>query len=37
MQTISPFSKASVYASMAAAYQGAWKIQKCNKYCEKAE
>ena len=34
---ISPFTRACLLVSLAAAYQGAWKIQKCHKYCEKAE
>ena len=34
---INPTTKASLYISLAPSYQGAWKIQKCNKFCEKAE
>lgn len=34
---LSPQTRACLLASLAAAYQGAWKIQKCHKYCEKAE
>lgn len=37
MTALSPFVKPSLFISLAAAYQGAWKIQKCNKFCEKAE
>lgn len=37
LQDLHPLTKASLYISLAASYQGAWKIQKCNKFCEKAE
>jgi hypothetical protein len=37
LTALSPFTKACLYANLAASYQGAWKIQKCNKFCEKAE
>lgn len=33
---INPLTKASIYISLAASYQGAWKIQKCNKLCQRA-
>jgi hypothetical protein len=37
LTSISPFVKPCLFVSLAAAYQGAWKIQKCNKFCDKGE
>ena len=37
LTSINPFTRACLLVSLAAAYQGAWKIQKCHKFCEKAE
>ena len=37
MSNINPFTKACLLISLAAAYQGGWKIQKTNKFCDKGE
>lgn len=37
LTSINQFVKPCLFVSLAAAYQGAWKIQKCNKFCDKGE
>lgn len=37
MLTHTAYARPAVYLTLAAAYQGAWKIQKCSKFCHLAE